>query len=162
MQRVDSGEKSLMLGKIESSSVTEDEMVGWHHWLNGHESEQTLGDSEQQGSLICYSPWGRKESDVTRSLTMTMTLKCLTYSAAWLDLCPLVFHVASVSPSVKRRIVQEIPVKALLWSFHAFWLSRNVFFISGWISSTATGKTHKLNAHHIPNLPFILLCSWWF
>ena len=42
--------------------VIEDEMVEWHHWLNGHEFEQTLGDSEGQGSLVCCSPWGRKES----------------------------------------------------------------------------------------------------
>ena len=38
--------------------MTEDEMVGWHHRLNGHESEQTLGDGEGQGSLACCSPWG--------------------------------------------------------------------------------------------------------
>ena len=38
-------------------------MVGWHHQFNGHEFEQTLGDSEGQGSLVCYSPWGHKESD---------------------------------------------------------------------------------------------------
>ena len=38
-------------------------MVGWHHRLDGHELEQTLEDSEGQGSLGCYSPWGRKESD---------------------------------------------------------------------------------------------------
>ena len=40
-------------------------MVGWHHQHNGHESEQTLGDSERQGSLVCYSPGGCKESDTT-------------------------------------------------------------------------------------------------
>ena len=40
-------------------------MGGWHHRLNGHESEQTLGDSEGQGSLACCSPWGCKESDMT-------------------------------------------------------------------------------------------------
>ena len=45
--------------------MTEDEMVGWHHRLNGQECEQTLGDSEGQGSLACCSPWGRKESDMT-------------------------------------------------------------------------------------------------
>ena len=44
---------------------TEDEMVGWHHWLNGHEFEQTLGDGEGQGSLACCSPWGCKDSDMT-------------------------------------------------------------------------------------------------
>ena len=41
------------------------EMVGWHHQLNGCECEQTLGDSEGQGSLVCCSPWGHKESDKT-------------------------------------------------------------------------------------------------
>ena len=45
--------------------VTEDEMVGWYHQLNEHELEQTPGDSEGQGSLVCCSPWGHKESDTT-------------------------------------------------------------------------------------------------
>ena len=47
---------------------TEDEMVGWHHRLNGHEFEQALGDSEGQGSLACCRPWGHKESDTTKRL----------------------------------------------------------------------------------------------
>ena len=45
--------------------MTEDEMVEWHHWLDGHECEHTLGDGEGQGSLTCCSPWGPKESDMT-------------------------------------------------------------------------------------------------
>ena len=45
--------------------ITEDEMVGWYHWLNGHEFEQTLGDSEGQGSLACCISWGHKESNTT-------------------------------------------------------------------------------------------------
>ena len=48
--------------------MTEEEMVGWHHQLNGHEFEQTPGDSEGQGSLACCSPWGRKESDMPERL----------------------------------------------------------------------------------------------
>ena len=40
-----------------------DEVVGWHHWLSGHEFEQILGASERQGSLVCCSPWDRKELD---------------------------------------------------------------------------------------------------
>ena len=48
--------------------MTEDEMVGWHHQLNGHEFEQALGDGEGQGSLACCSPWGRKELDMTERL----------------------------------------------------------------------------------------------
>ena len=43
----------------EEKGMTEDEMVGGHHWLNGHEFEQTLGDNEGQGSLVCCSPWGQ-------------------------------------------------------------------------------------------------------
>ena len=43
---------------------TDDEMVGWHHELKGYEFEQALGDSEGQGSLVCYSPWGCKDSDM--------------------------------------------------------------------------------------------------
>ena len=46
--------------------VAEDEMVGWHHRLNGHEFEQSLGDREGQGSLACCSPWGHKELDTER------------------------------------------------------------------------------------------------
>ena len=45
--------------------MTEDEMVGWDHRFNGHEFEQALGDSEGQGSLVSYSPWGHKELDMT-------------------------------------------------------------------------------------------------
>ena len=48
--------------------MTEDEMVGWHHRLDGREHEQTSGDSEGQGSLACPSPWGHKESDTTEQL----------------------------------------------------------------------------------------------
>ena len=52
----------------EEKGATEDEMVGWHHRLNGHEIEQTLGDSGGQGSLACCSSWGHKESDMTKQL----------------------------------------------------------------------------------------------
>ena len=45
--------------------MTEHEVVGWHHQLNGQESEQALGVGDGQGSLVCSSPWGYKESDTT-------------------------------------------------------------------------------------------------
>ena len=51
--------------------MTDDEMVGWHHRLSGNEFEQTPGDSGGQGSLVCYSPWGHKESDMTYRLNNT-------------------------------------------------------------------------------------------
>ena len=72
MWRTDSLEKTLVLGKIDSRRrkgwLTEDEMVGWHHWLDGHEFEQAPGVGNGQGSLASCSPWGRKESDTTEWL----------------------------------------------------------------------------------------------
>ena len=49
----------------EDKRAAEDEMVGWHHQFNGHESQQTLGDSEGHGSLVCCNPWGHKKLDTT-------------------------------------------------------------------------------------------------
>ena len=66
--------KSWLIGKDpdaekdwrqEEKRTTEDEMVGWHHWLDGHELEQALGDDEGQKILACCSPWGHKEWDTT-------------------------------------------------------------------------------------------------
>ena len=74
MQRVNSLEKTLLIGKDpdaredwgqEEKGTTEDEMVGWHHWLKGHEFAQTPGDNGGQRSLACYSLWGHKVSDMT-------------------------------------------------------------------------------------------------
>ena len=48
--------------------MTEDEMVEWHHQFNGRQFEQTSGNSEGQGSLVCCSPWAPKESDTTEQL----------------------------------------------------------------------------------------------
>ena len=66
--------KSRLIGKDpgagkyrgqEEKGTTEDEMVGWHHQLDGHEFKQAPGDGERQGSLACCSPWGHKELDMT-------------------------------------------------------------------------------------------------
>ena len=48
--------------------MTEDKLVEWHYWLNGHEFEQAPGDGEGQGSLACCSPWGHKELEMTERL----------------------------------------------------------------------------------------------
>ena len=52
----------------DEKGTTEHEMVEWHHWFDGYEFEQTLGDCEGQGSLVCCSPWSHKESDTTEWL----------------------------------------------------------------------------------------------
>ena len=70
-------EKNWLIGKgpdakkdwrQEEKWTTEDKIVGWHHWLNGHEFEQALGFGDGQGGLASCSPWGRKESDTTEQL----------------------------------------------------------------------------------------------
>ena len=58
-------------GWKEVKEMTEDEMVGWHHLVDGHEFEQAPGDGGGQGSLMCYSPWGLKELDMTEWLSLT-------------------------------------------------------------------------------------------
>ena len=76
--------KSILIGKEpdagkdwgqEKKGATEDEMVGWHHRLNGHEFKQVLGIGQGQGSLACCSPWGHKESDTTEQLNWTESEK---------------------------------------------------------------------------------------
>ena len=72
--------KSWLIGKDsdagrdcgqEQKGTTEDEMAGWHHWLNGHESEWTPGVGDGQGGLACCNSWGRKELDTTEWLNWT-------------------------------------------------------------------------------------------
>ena len=75
--------KSQLIGKdpdvgknwrIKEKGDADDEMIGWHHWLIGHEFEQTPGDSGGQRSLACCSLWGHKESDMTLSLNNNMSI----------------------------------------------------------------------------------------
>ena len=72
--------KSWLIGKDpdavrdwgqEEKGTTEDEMAGWHHWLDGREFEQALGDGDGQGGLVCCNSWGLKESDMTEWLNWT-------------------------------------------------------------------------------------------
>ena len=65
--------------KAGKKGMTEDDMVGWHHRLDGHEFERSLGVGDGQGSLACCSPWGHKESDMTERLN-------------WSDLLPFVLY----------------------------------------------------------------------
>ena len=63
----------------EEKGMTEDEMVGWHHWLDGHEFERAAGVGDGQGSLACCSPRGRKESNTTERLNWTVDEKSEAY-----------------------------------------------------------------------------------
>ena len=89
----------------EEKGMTENEMVGWHHWLNGHESEQTLGVGDGQGSLTCCSPWGCKQSD-TMGLSNWTELNWTHFSipagaaAKSIQSCPTLCDPIDGSPGV--------------------------------------------------------------
>ena len=77
--------------------ITEGEVVGWHHQLHRDEFEQTLGDSERQGSLMCCSPWSYKEPNVTEQLKTTIVecKKICSLEASKISLPCLLFHLRS-------------------------------------------------------------------
>jgi len=64
----------------EEKRATEDEMIGWHYWLDGHEFEQALGVGDVQGSLACCSLWGHKDSDMTEQLNWSELIYLITGS----------------------------------------------------------------------------------
>ena len=81
----------------EEKGTTDDEMVGWHHWLNGHEFEQALGDSEGKGSLGCCSPWDCKESDMTE-------LKIADKTRPWSSIQQVKWHTQRCHDSSKALL----------------------------------------------------------
>ena len=86
MRRTDSFEKDPDAGKDckqEENGMTEDEMVGWHHWLNGHGFGWTLGVGDGQGGLVCCSPWGCQESDMNERLNRNWNWKFWPMRCRW-------------------------------------------------------------------------------
>ena len=93
---------------LEEKEVIEDEMVGWHHWLNGLEFEQALGDGEGQGSLACCSPWGCKASDMTEELNNNKYLwqdatALIRIIPVPLEVIPRIPHPTSRKMDVNKR-----------------------------------------------------------
>ena len=84
-------EKTLMVGKNEKEEkgVTKNDIVGWYHWLNRHEFEQTLGDGEGQESLTCCSPWGHEKSDMTEQLNNNNIQKTKTMASDPITSCQI-------------------------------------------------------------------------
>ena len=83
--------------KQEEKGTTEDEMIAWHHQLDGHEFEQALGVGDGQGSLVCCSPWDRKESDMTEWLNWP-ELIFFTYGSVFVSMFLSQFVLPSPSP----------------------------------------------------------------
>ena len=99
-------------GKVwgqEEKGMPEDEMVGWHHWLNGHEFEQAPGESEGQGSLACCGPWGHKELDTGEQPNNNEGFK------AEESICPVLWG-ATGSMLYKEWKIQRLIRHAVLFS----------------------------------------------
>ena len=81
----------------EEKGMTEDEMVGWHHRLDGHEFEQVSGVGDGQVSLVCCSPWGGKETDLNEPLNWTVAVPLIKWGnlSCSLTLVPQFFHLQS-------------------------------------------------------------------
>ena len=94
----------------EEKGMTENEMVGWHHWLNGHEFEQALGAGDGQGGLVSCSPWDHKESDMTERLN-------------WYDM----FLEMALCLPVKRILKDPMRTTKKTW-FSQFLCRPNVLF----------------------------------
>ena len=90
--------------------MTEDEMVGWLHRHNGHEFEQTLGDGEGQGSLVCCSSWGCKESDITWQLNNNK-LNHGSNKLTLLDIRNFIYLSCSYIPSSKDNAKGKIEIQ---------------------------------------------------
>ena len=98
-------------------------MVGWHHQLNGHEYEQTLGDSERQGSLVCCSPWGRKQSDMTEQLSLHFF--SLSVRTVWGESLVVLLPVCSLTFRTHDRKLWQLPEATEGDTAH--WVSRQEF-----------------------------------
>ena len=91
----------------QEKGTTEDEIVGWHHWLNGHGFGWTPGVGDRQGGLVCCGSWGRKESDMTERLNWTKRFWVVAFSLSFVSRSFLI---------------------SLLISSVTYWLFRNVLF----------------------------------
>ena len=81
----------------EEKGTTEDEMAGWHHWLDGHEFEWTPGVGDGQGGLACCYSWGRKESDTTKRLN-------------WMTDIIIMFLILVISFSISEFLLENFPL----------------------------------------------------
>ena len=118
----------------EMKGMTEDKMVGWHHQLNGHEFEKTPGVGDGQGGLVCCSPWGCKESDMTEQLNWSSNLiaNAITFSQFYF----------------LKSLAYWIVFWLSLWCFFVFWLPLH-------------GTCLVISIHWMFLFYFIFFFSWW-
>ena len=134
----------------EEKGTAEDERVGWHHWLSGHEFEQAPGVDNGQWSLGCYSPWGHKESDTTEWLNWT-ELK------VWLTLCIFFFQLKVFGD---HKGTQSRPL-LLLNSMRAWSLGTSKGPLCPSVSSASPGNSVSLPVSDLPSWLILSFILWW-
>ena len=109
--------KSWLIGKDpnagrdwgqEEKGTTEDELAGWHHWLDGRESEWTPGDDDGQGGLACWDSWGRKESDTTEQLNWTDIFIGSSYSDIHLHVGTCNLHIEVLFQRYTKDFILQV------------------------------------------------------
>ena len=125
----------------EEKGTTEDEMAGWHHRLNGHEFEWTLGVGDGQGGLACCDSWGRKESDTTKQLNWAE----LNWSVNWTEVWSKVNSILSILFILRRHLVTLL---------HFFPLDQNFTLFCLW---NCVSNSPKNTLSPLPLLGYLLL-----
>ena len=141
----------------EEKGPTEKEKVGWHHWLNGHEFKHAPGDGEGQGSLVCCSPRGCKESDVIEQLSNNKVLCVLSHPYLFLLFfyCEPLWNLHEASSTLKTLLNTSIRnafsmlirnafsmlqrntmLPVMLWTWTLMCHSKNFIYQQTWTSST--------------------------
>ena len=103
----------------EEKGTTEDEMVGWHHQLNGHEFEQAPGVGDGQGSLVCCSPWGHKELDMTEYIPFYCAYRS---QFVYPFICPWAFRLLLPLAVVNSAVMKIGTNFCLNTCFQIFWV----------------------------------------
>ena len=118
-------------------------MVGWHHWFNGHEFEQTPGNGEGQGSLACCSPRGHKESDTTLQLNNNNMSTESMMPSNHLILCWPLLLLPLIFP--KRRVFSNESALCIRWPKNWSFSISPSNEIQGWFPSGLTGLISLLS-----------------
>ena len=134
----------------EETGTAEDEMVGWHHRLNGHEFEQALGVGDRQGSLACCSPQCCKESDTTEQLNWT-ELTCREKERQQRQSLRVLARVQTQKTWILIS-AQSSDFISLGLSFHLSWMSLPLSAVKSW--HFRAGRDHR--DHLIPPLGFLV------